>query len=271
MPFDTSPLVSFSEDSKFFIKSFLIDTTSNLNDWSITPQALQNDLGDFVGKPFIVMDEGHPDGKLSEDEFLKIQNAHQIGKITKVGIDSETGKAFAVSELSEDFGTSEEDKKRIRIAIEKIKSGEISFVSPSIKGEGAVIDGNHTIFRFKAFHLAGVTKPAYGMLKAEIKGKCTGTKNQCQLQLEKVQAQQTKPCSNSSLSDLTAQAETMTESEKISEDEIKKMREELTALKKAVASAEEEKEKEEEKESGEEEDKEKEEGCERCLRFGTFL
>lgn len=277
MPFDNSPLITFSKDDQFFIKSFLIDASANLNDWRITPQALQSDLGDFVGKPFIVMDEGHPDDSLSEKEFLKIQNAHKIGEIIEVGIDNETGKAFAVSELSERFGNNPEDKERIRIAIEQIKSGEISFVSPSIKGEGATIDGQNTIFRFNAFHLAGVKKPAYGIVKAEIKGKCSGNKEQCQLQLARVQAvvdetsleniseKHIPPCKkkknlDSSLSDSTPQAESMTESEKISEDEIKKMREELTALKKAVASEQEDKEKEEkEKESAEEQKEDKDE------------
>lgn len=118
------------KNNDLFIKSFLVDSSVNKNQWRITEEALQSDLSDFIGKPFIVMADGHPDGELPDNIFDEIQNSHKVGEITETGIDEGSGKGFAVSRLSEDFGKTPQDKERIRNAIEQIKSGHVNFVSP---------------------------------------------------------------------------------------------------------------------------------------------
>ena len=73
-----------------------------------------------------------------------------------------------------------------------MKNGDVNFVSPSIVfnngSEVADKDGNSIITEFEGAHVAGVAEPAYGIDKAEIKGKCVGSKESCNITLEKVEA-----------------------------------------------------------------------------------
>jgi len=172
-----STINSFERGDKFFIKSFLLDDTHNVNQWGVTREALERDLKTFLGKPFVVTpDFGHPK--------YEIQEQYRKGTIIDVGIDEQSGKAFAVAEI-----TDPETR-------EQIKRGEIGFVSPSIGADDedvqrtATSDGRkrETIKRYVAYHLAGVKRPAFGEYKALIKGQCSGSHGVCMNQLRQVQA-----------------------------------------------------------------------------------
>ncbi len=113
-------LYSFEDNNHFFIRFFLLDATLNLNQWGVTENALKANLDTFIGKPFVMTPAaGHPDAA-NGDELMKNQEAFRAGDIIEVGFDTVTMKAFGIAEVK--------DKE----AIERIKSGEISFVSPSI-------------------------------------------------------------------------------------------------------------------------------------------
>ena len=173
-------LIKFENEDKLFIKFFLLDATVNLNTWGVTRQAMLKGLKTFIGKPFVLTaDYGHPNAS-SGDDLLIQQEKYRVGDIIDVGIDTKTDKAYGVAEI-----TSPEAK-------DIIKNGDVNFVSPSIvfndEANVADKDGNSIITEFEGAHVAGVAEPAYGIDKAEIKGKCIGSKDSCNLTLQKVEA-----------------------------------------------------------------------------------
>ena len=173
-------IVPIIEDDRFFIKSFIIDETLNLNYWATTDQAIDTYLSTFIGQPFVITpDFGHPDAN-SGDELLINQEKFRVGNIIEVGRDSSNGKAWAISEI-----TNKEAQRQIQ-------DGEVRFVSPSILFNADTdmisIDGKDIVTKFSAAHIAGVKEPAYGMQKAQIKGTCGGSLGTCIPQLQAVQA-----------------------------------------------------------------------------------
>ena len=173
-------LIKFENEDKLFIKFFLLDASVNLNTWGVTRQAMLKGLKTFIGKPFVLTpDYGHPTAA-SGDDLLIQQEKYRVGDIIDVGIDTKSDKAYGVAEI-----TNSEAK-------DIIKNGDVNFVSPSIVfnngSEVADRDGNSIITEFEGAHVAGVAEPAYGIDKAEIKGKCIGSKESCNLTLEKVEA-----------------------------------------------------------------------------------
>jgi hypothetical protein len=182
---NTNNLTQEPNGDRFFVKSFLLDATVNLNDWGVTADAMFRDLHTFVGKPFVMTSSfGHPTAR-NGDDLLIVQEKFRVGTIREVGIDEKNGRAFAVSEITD------------ATAIDLIKSGEVSFVSPSIVfGEEDIVTsptGSELALRFEGAHIAGVKDPAFTILKAQIKGRCSGTIATCSSQLKKVEAS-VSPC-----------------------------------------------------------------------------
>ena len=168
------------ESDRFFIKSFIIDESLNLNYWATTDAAIDEYLTTFIDKPFVLTpDRGHPDARDGKDLMIQ-QEKFRAGTILSVGRDASNGKAWAISEI-----TDEEAKQAL-------KSGEVRFVSPSITfntdTDMISVAGNDIVTKFNAAHLAGVKEPAYGMQKAQIKGQCSGSPGTCLPQLSNVQA-----------------------------------------------------------------------------------
>ena len=170
---------SYEQDQKFYIKSFLLDDSVNGRKWQVTREAMDRDLQSFIGKPFVTWinpatnDFDHPDESVQEN--------YRRGSIIEVGVDKTSGRAYAVSEIF--------DPTTIR----QIKEGVFGFVSPSVGTDEETVQRNastgvDTLVNFHGYHLAGVTRPAYGVYKAGIKGHCTGTEGQCTKHLKMVQA-----------------------------------------------------------------------------------
>jgi len=173
-------LFSFEENDRFFIKFFLLDASLNLNQWGVTENSLKANLDTFLGKPFVMTDDAdHPEARTGDDLLVR-QEHFRVGNIISVGFDQKTHKAFGVAEIKEDE------------AKERIKGGEISFVSPSIIFSNDDVhfqmDGTQIIHRWEGAHVAGVKDPAFGMYKAQIKGQCNGDEATCEKELAMVQA-----------------------------------------------------------------------------------
>ena len=180
-------LIKFENEDKLFVKFFLLDSSINMNSWGVTRQAMLKGLNTFIGKPFVLTpDYGHPNAS-SGDDLLVQQEKYRVGDIIDVGVEPRTGKAYGIAEI-----TNQEAK-------DILKDGTINFVSPSIvfNGGSEIQDreGNNIITEFEGAHVAGVAEPAYGIDKAEIKGKCVGSRESCELTLEKVEAK-VSPCGN---------------------------------------------------------------------------
>ena len=176
-------LIEFENDDKYFIKFFLLDATLNLNRWGVTEKAMRTHLNSFIGKPFVLTpDFDHPTGANGDDLLVQQEN-YRVGDIIQVGIEKRTGKAWGLAEIT--------DPK----AAEILKRGDVNFVSPSIVFDNIneeYRDGKSIITAFTGAHVAAVKDPAYGIDKAEIKGKCAGGSQTCLAQLSRVQASRSK-------------------------------------------------------------------------------
>ena len=176
-------LIEFENDDKYFIKFFLLDASLNLNRWGVTEKALRSHLNSFIGKPFVLTpDFDHPTAA-SGDDLMVQQEKYRVGDIIQVGIEKRTGKAWGLAEITNPK------------AAEILKRGDVNFVSPSIVFDNIneeYRDGNSIITSFEAAHVAAVKDPAYGVDKAEIKGKCAGGSQTCLAQLSRVQASRSK-------------------------------------------------------------------------------
>ena len=173
-------LIKFENEDKLFIKFFLLDASVNLNTWGVTRQAMLKGLKSFIGKPFVLTEDyGHPNAS-NGDDLLVQQEKYRVGDIIEVGVESRSGKAWGLAEITDSN------------AKDILKNGDVNFVSPSIvfndSANVADRDGNSIITEFEGAHVAGVAEPAYGIDKAEIKGKCIGSKESCDLTLQKVEA-----------------------------------------------------------------------------------
>ena len=171
-----------------YIKSFLISDKINLNDWQATHEANISNLDTFLGRPgihYINPENGKRDhtGATTFEKSLQIQELYRAASIIAVGSDIPTKKNWQVSKMVDDD------------VAEKIKSGEIKFISPSIWPEENAVeiidstDGTKVdvVHDYKGLHYAFVDEPAFGV-EAEIKSFCDGTTKACQIELQKFTA-----------------------------------------------------------------------------------
>lgn len=178
-------LLDAQSSDKLYIKSFLIDDSINANGWGVSRDAITTSIRTAVGKPFIIdFDKfGHPSASTPE-ELLRVQERYRVGTIIDVGYSN--GKAWFIAEI---------DDAR---AIKAIKNGLVRFVSPSIivDEQNVYVDsnGNEIVDRFIVAHVAGVKDPAFGVVKAQIKGICSGPRNTCMYNLRLVDASIDKIC-----------------------------------------------------------------------------
>lgn len=188
---DIAVLDAHSSD-KFYIRSFLIDDSINANGWGVSREAIMRSITTAIGKPFIVDFErfGHPSASTPE-ELLRVQERYRVGTIIDVGYSN--GKAWFIAEI---------DDAR---AIKAIRDGLVRFVSPSIIVDEQNIrvdaNGNEIADMFIVAHVAGVRDPAFGVVKAQIKGICSGSRDTCMYNLRLVNASADRLCVRECLHD----------------------------------------------------------------------
>ena len=179
-------LDEFEGEQVTFIKSFLINSKLNLNDWEVTEEANRLDGPDFKGMPGIeFFNKGRRDHTVGNTytQALHLQMPHAKAIIRKV-LGTETGEKL--TQISRVF-----DEEIIK----KIRNHEIKFVSPDIfprsiddvdiiqRPEGGHI---HRVKRYLPLHYAFVDEPAYGTDDAKITDICDGP--DCLIKLEKASA-----------------------------------------------------------------------------------
>ncbi len=170
---------------KLYIRSFLIDDSINANGWGVSRDAIAMSIRTAIGKPFIIDFErfGHPYASTPE-ELLRVQERYRVGTIIDVGYSN--GKAWFIAEI---------DDAR---AIKAINNGLVRFVSPSIivDEQNIRVDSNRNEIadRFVVAHVAGVKDPAFGVVKAQIKGICSGPRDTCMYNLRLVNASVDRTC-----------------------------------------------------------------------------
>jgi len=169
----------------FFIRSFLINTTTNLNDWEVTARANQLDGETFLDRPGILFKKDgrrdHTSGR-TKKESLDAQEPWRKADIVEVQGTNTGIKLMQVSRVT--------DVKTQHL----IEIGDIKFVSPAIFPKSLAdveiipIGPNrhvHRVHRYDGLHYAFVDDPAYGP-EASIEHFCRG--DSCLIKLQQQQA-----------------------------------------------------------------------------------
>ena len=176
-------------DEGFLLECFLINDKVNQNDWVVTADANLQDAHTFEGRPDIEFfnengKRDHTVGKSFEDS-IRVQEPFRKGTMRKVIVKQEGKEVTSISLIT--------DKEIIK----KIKSKEISYVSPavfprSLEDIEIIRTGPdthvHVLHRYRGLHRAFVDEPAYGNLDAQLGQTCEGNIGDCMIKLEQVQA-----------------------------------------------------------------------------------
>lgn len=165
------------QGDRLYVKAFLLDASTNLNDWGVTEASLDENINTFIGKPLVLTENyDHPDiddGNLSH--VFANQEPFRIGTIIEI---IKAGSRYdALIEITDSAA------KQI------LESAQAPpFVSPAIYPLGKEAQADAALYNWTGVHLAIVDDPAYTVKKAQIKSTCAGEKGQCLLQLRKARA-----------------------------------------------------------------------------------
>jgi len=156
-----------TEDSRpdvALLKVFYIDDTVNVNKWKGEWAGLKQDAKDIPGIPLVLQEDlQHP--KFSVQEYF------DRGTVYDYEIDEINKKIIVYVRITD------------RSIVERIKSGELQYVSPAVVPRGSEYlkkeNGVDILERTIPVHLAIVGDPAYGMEKAKMSYLCTGDPKEC--------------------------------------------------------------------------------------------
>ena len=182
-------------NNHLYVKAFLLDSSTNINQWGVSPTSLDQRVNTFIGKPLVLtenfkhpmppdmdrvgatVDEYDNDDdpynaiKVNDivDHWLQYQEAYRVGSI--IDITEKKGTYYAIIEITDPA------------AKEAFKNNDLPlFVSPAIAQLDPSEDPSY-ITNWTGVHLAIVSDPAYTIRKAIISGQCHGDSERCVLQL----------------------------------------------------------------------------------------
>ncbi len=146
------------------LKVFYIDDTVNINDWQATWEGLKQDAKDIPGIPLVLQEDlQHP--KFSQQQYF------DRGTVYDYEIDEVNKKIIVYVRITD------------RSIVERIKSGELQYVSPAVVPRGSEYlkkrNGIDVLERTIPVHLAIVGEPAYGTEKAKMTYLCSGDPKEC--------------------------------------------------------------------------------------------
>jgi len=155
------------------LKTFFIDDTVNENDWQATWEGLKLDAEELQGVPLVLQEDlEHP--KFSVQKFF------DRGTIFDYEFDENEHKIIVYARITDPT------------IVERIKSGELEYVSPAVIPRGSEsmhnVNGVDVLDRTLPLHLAIVGNPAYGTLKAKMSHLCTGDGRECHHRLKTMTA-----------------------------------------------------------------------------------
>lgn len=146
------------------LKTFFIDDTVNANDWQATWEGLKEDAEDLLGTPLVLQED-------LEHPKYSVQKMFDRGTIFDYDIDEANHRIIVYVRITDPT------------IIERIKSGELEYVSPAVIPRGSehmkTIAGVDVLDRTLPLHLAIVGDPAYGKDKAKMTDLCTGDPKEC--------------------------------------------------------------------------------------------
>jgi len=170
-------LDEYEGQSGQFLKTFAINDKRNKNGWRAVWSGIRKNIETFKGKPGIEFVKCDQDGcdldhteAQTEEMSLKIQEPFRVTTTIGFTFDESTHTAYFIDKIDDPA------------FYEKVKSGEIKYVSPSIwpKSGGYDIIGEMEngqpmidVWEWSGLHHAFVTKPAFGD-DAKITATCEG-------------------------------------------------------------------------------------------------
>jgi hypothetical protein len=181
------------ENAHLYIKAFLLDASTNINQWGVSPSSLDQRINTFIGKPLVLTEnfrhpmppemdrvgateydnDDDPYNTINVDEivehWLQYQEAYRVGSI--IDITEKKGTYYAIIEITDPA------------AKEAFRNNDVPlFVSPAIAQLDPMEDPS-SITNWTGIHLAIVSDPAYTIRKAVISGQCHGDSERCVIQL----------------------------------------------------------------------------------------
>lgn len=162
------------KNGRLFLKTFLIDDTTNKLGWKMNPDSLDKYINSAIGRPAILnaihyhpLEFNHIKAA-SFEPFISAQEPYRVGTIKQIYPATIPHSYDALIEITD---------PRL---VEAYHKGELKiprYVSPAVY-DLHPSDGKE-INDYEFLHLAFVDEPAYGIIKANVKGECHGTEQTC--------------------------------------------------------------------------------------------
>lgn len=166
------------ENGRLFVKAFLLDASTNINQWGVTQESLEQNIGSFIGKPLVLLENfDHPaTDDMDIHHALAYQELFTVGSI--IDVVKHGSIWYGIIEITDPN------------AKEAFRSGDIPFyVSPSI-AQLDPLEPADRISKWMGMHLAVVTRPAFTTRKAMFTGQCGGDPKTCLAQLRRAHVEQ---------------------------------------------------------------------------------
>lgn len=178
---------------RLFLVYYALDDSINLNGWRVSSESLEKNIKSFVGKPVVLKRKDpfnpvdiaqtgkfvHPILKnASLSDNLEYQEQYSVGRINKVFLNPRKGWRFDV-EIT-DPGLKQ------ALQAETFNNGQYPrHISPQIATfpDQYPQERDDNVHNWYGLHLALVDVPAYGFQKADVKGKCVGSEQECTIKL----------------------------------------------------------------------------------------
>ncbi len=155
------------------LKTFFINDKVNVNDWQATWEGLKLDAQDLPGVPLVLQED------LQHPKF-SVQKMFDRGTIFDYDIDEENHQIIVYVRITDPS------------IIERIKSGELQYVSPAVIPRGSESihkEGTTDVLdRTLPLHLCIVGEPAYGKDAAKMTHLCSGDGKECYHRLKMMTA-----------------------------------------------------------------------------------
>lgn len=175
--------------NRMYLKVFLIDASINQNNWGVSQATVDRNIMSALGKPLVLYKNtgletdspyriqglfDHPpmdDGNL--DHTYQMQDIFRIGTIIDLVKDAQ-GAWWGIVEIA---------NPGVRKAL--VEDPNIPFfLSPAIMMRH-VNQSHQNLTDWTFVHIAMVSRPAFGAMKAFVKGECSGDRELCVLRLRK--------------------------------------------------------------------------------------
>jgi hypothetical protein len=180
-----------TNNDRFFLVYYALDDTLNLSGWGVSSESLERNIRSFIGKPVVLK---HKD-QFSESDRNQVGNfVHPVLKNASLSDNLSYQELFAVGRINDVSLTNKGWRFDVEIIDPQMKQAYKAgtfeslyprHVSPQIATfpDQYPDERDDNVQKWHGLHLALVDVPAYGFQKADVKGKCYGSEQECTVKL----------------------------------------------------------------------------------------